>query len=248
MMRTAFAKALQDSKDPDIFGKALLDYFNGNYTENITVHSSITEDDEIPLPYLFRNFDEMPVLEQKALQLVKGKILDIGACAGSHSLYLQRRDLDVTALDQSSNAVKVIKKRGVYKAVCAPLLNFKSEKFDTILLLMNGTGIFERMSKIDHYLKHLKSLLLPDGQILIDSTDINYMFEEEDGSYWVDLNRDYYGEVIFEISYKKQQSKPFEWLYLDFATLRESAAENGFKAEILEERPSFEYLARLTIN
>ena len=70
----------------DIFGNALLDYQNGHYTEDIITFSSLDEKDVIPLPYLFRDFDTMPLLEQKALELCNGEILDIGCGAGSHSL------------------------------------------------------------------------------------------------------------------------------------------------------------------
>ena len=248
MDKTAFAKTFLDDQNPDIFGNALLDYFNGNHPEDITVHSSIAENDKIPTDYLFRDFDAMPPIEQRALNLIKGKTLDVGACAGSHSAYLQKQGFEVTALDQSPGAIEIIKKRGVKNAVCSTFLDFNAEKFDTILLLMNGTGIFEHTAKIDQYLLHLKTLLRPGGQILIDSTDIHYMFEEEDGSYWVDANRDYYGEVTFEVSYKGQKSATFDWLYLDFDTLKRFAEENGFKAELLEKGEDFEYLARLVLD
>ena len=70
-----------------------MDYHHGNYTEDIKTYSSLDEEDVIPLPYLFRDFDEMPKLEQKALELAHGKVLDIGCGAGNHTLYLQPRDM-----------------------------------------------------------------------------------------------------------------------------------------------------------
>ena len=237
--------SVSTSAKADLFGNALTDYYNAARWEDIVVHSSIAEDDVIPLPYLFRDFKDMPPWEQKALNYAKGNILDVGACAGSHSLYLQKKGLDVTALDQSPGAIEIIKKRGVKQVICSPLLSYHAEKFDTILLLMNGTGIFERIDSVDEYLQHLKTLLKPGGQILLDSTDIHYMFEEEDGSYWLDAHRDYYGEVTFAISYKNQRSAPFDWLYLDFTTLSQYAKKIGFKISLLEEGPNFEYLARL---
>ena len=234
-----------NSVEPDIFGAALYDYYQNNYTEDIVVHSSLTEDDEIPVPYLFREFDEMPILEQKALELAKGKVLDIGSGAGSHSLYLQKKGIDVTGLDSSKGALEVARERGLKNVVCSRLLDYKQDTYDTLLVLMNGTGIFERIKLVGDYLKHLKTLLNLGGQILIDSTDIAFMYEEEDGSYWRDASRDYYGEVTFSLSYKDQESNSFDWLYLDFETLKKLSKENGFDCELVLEGKHYDYLARL---
>ena len=170
----------------DILGKALLDYFHGNYTEDILTETNISDEDELPLPYLFRSFDEMPLIEQKALELCKGSVLDVGCGAGSHSLWLQNKGLQVTAIDTSKGAVEVSTLRGVENVTQISLLDYSEEKFDTILLLMNGTGIFETIDQVSNYLHHLKSLLQPNGQILIDSSDLKYMYDtSEEGGIWV---------------------------------------------------------------
>ena len=202
----------------DLFGKALLDYQNGNYTEDLITSTSISDEDELPLPYLFRSFKEMPKLEQKALQLAKGKVLDVGCGSGSHSLYLQSKGIDVKAIDISKGAIEVTKLRGVLNSELKDVLN-ETDTFDTILLLMNGTGIFQELSQVSKYLKHLKSLLKPHGQILIDSSDITYMYEDDDGGVWQNMNSDYYGELDYFLSYKGEDETPMKWLYLDFNTL-----------------------------
>lgn len=136
--------------------------------------------------YLFRDFKEMPKLEQKALQLAKGKILDVGCGAGSHALYLQEKGFAVTAIDISENAVKACQLRGLKNVKNQNILEIENDKFDTILLLMNGTGIFKTLAEISRYLQKLKSLLTENGQILIDSSDIIYMYDEDDdGSFLV---------------------------------------------------------------
>ncbi|MEE3244151.1 MAG: class I SAM-dependent methyltransferase, partial [Bacteroidota bacterium] len=169
--------AEKDSQNPDIFGQALLDFYNENYTEDITVISSLTEDDEIPVPYLFRSYEEMPMVEQKALELAQGKTLDIGACAGSHSLYLQDKGIDVMALDISEGAIEVCKNRGVKNTVVSDVLDYDENGYDTLLLMMNGTGIFQTLKNTEGYLTHLRRLLKPGGQILVDSSDIAFMYE-----------------------------------------------------------------------
>ncbi|MBU3821178.1 class I SAM-dependent methyltransferase [Flavobacteriaceae bacterium XHP0103] len=228
----------------DLFGKALLDYQNGNYSEDIITSTNISEEDELPLPYLFRDYKDMPKLEQKALQLAKGSVLDVGCGAGSHSLHLQKKGFNVKAIDISIGAIEVAKLRDVKHAEVRNILD-EIETFDTILLLMNGTGIFQELSKVSKYLTHLKSLLKPNGQILIDSSDIKYMYEDEDGGFWVDTNANYYGELDYYLSYKSEEEVPMKWLYLDFDTLKLACETVGLKCELVMEGEHFDYLARL---
>ncbi|MFM7018990.1 class I SAM-dependent methyltransferase [Flavobacterium sp.] len=229
----------------DLFGKAILDYQTNTSPEDIITETNITEADEMEVAYLFRDFNSMPKIEQTALQLAKGKILDVGCGAGSHSLYLQEKGLEVTAIDISSNTIKACELRGIKMARVQNILDLENEKFDTILLLMNGTGIFGSLKNTAVYLQKLKSLLAPNGQILIDSSDIIYMFNEaEDGSKWIPADG-YYGELTFTISYKNQTEDPFPWLYLDYNTLQNAAHANGLQCELLEEGAHFDYLARL---
>lgn len=230
----------------DLMGRAIWDYYHDNNPEDLQTETSISELDELPVDYLFRDFEDMIDIEQKALKLSTGKVLDIGAGAGSHSLYLQNEmNLDVLALDISPKSVEVCQLRGIKNAVCTNILDFSGETFDTILLLMNGTGIFEGLSKIDTYLQKLGSLLNEGGQILIDSTDILYMFDrDKDGGVYIPAGR-YYGELDYVVHYKGESEEPITWLYLDFNTLKNAAVNNGFKVEkVMHDEDS--YLAKLT--
>jgi len=229
----------------DLFGKAILDFQTNNSPEDLVTETNISEADEMSVDYLFRSFKEMPKLEKKALQLCKGKVLDVGCGAGSHSLYLQGKGFEVTAIDISENAIKACQLRGLKNAQVQNILDLENESFDTILLLMNGTGIFRTLAETSKYLQKLKSLLNPNGQILIDSSDIIYMFDEEaDGSYLVPADG-YYGELTFTISYKNETEESFPWLYLDYNTLQNAAHANGLQCELILEGEHFDYLARL---
>ena len=233
----------------DLFGKAIFDFQTNNSPEDIITETTISEEDEMSVEYLFRSYSEMPKLEQKALQLAKGKILDVGCGAGSHSLSLQNDyNLEVTSIDISEKAIETCKLRGVKNAYVKDILDFEGEKFDTILLLMNGTGIFGKLKKCNEYLAKLKSLLNQGGQILVDSSDIIYMFDEdEDGGKWIPSENDYYGELIFNISYKGEKEEPFDWLYLDYNTLQNAAIANGLKCQLILEGDHYDYLAQLSI-
>lgn len=230
----------------DLMGQAIWDYYYDNEPEDIQTETSISELDELPVSYLFRGFSEMSRVEQKALELSYGKVLDVGCGAGSHSLYLQNdKNLDVIALDISPKSIEICEKRGVKNTIVEDILDFEGGKFDTILLLMNGTGIFQSLSKIDFYFDKLHEILEENGQVLVDSTDIIYMYDrDEDGGVMVPAG-EYYGELDYWVHYKAESENPIKWLYLDFNTLRNAAEYNGFNIElVLQEEDS--YLARLT--
>ena len=233
----------------DLFGKAILDYQTNNSPEDLITETSISEADEMSVAYLFRNYSEMPKLEQKALQLAKGKVLDVGCGAGSHALELQNeRKLDVTAIDISENAVKACQLRGIENVKVANILDLDSEnKFDTILLLMNGTGIFGTLNETAKYLQKLKSLLNEGGQILIDSSDLIYMFDQDEyGAYSIPADG-YYGELTFTVQYKGETEETFPWLYLDYNTLQNAALANDLQCELVAEGEHFDYLAKLSL-
>lgn len=232
----------------DVFGKALIDFQNGNYTEDIVTKSSLGDEDVIPLPYLFRSFEDMPEIEQKALKLARGQVLDIGCGAGSHSLYLQERGLNVVGLDVSEGAIAVSKQRGVKSLAHTSILDFSGKQFDTLLLLMNGIGLCGTLKQLSLFLTHLKSLLNPGGQILLDSSDIIYMFDEdEDGGIWIPGDKAYYGEVSFTMEYKQDKGKVFDWLYLDFNLLKECCNSHNMNCELVISGTHYDYLAKLSL-
>ena len=231
----------------DLMGRAIWDYYYQENPEDLQTETSISELDDLPVSYLFRDYQEMNALEKKALDSSFGKVLDVGSGAGSHSLYLQNeRKLEVTALDISPKSIEVCKARGVKNAICEDLLQFSEKDFDTILLLMNGTGIFQSLEHIDQYLQKLKSLVAENGQILLDSTDILYMYDQdEDGGVLVPATG-YYGELDYYLHYKGESELPMKWLYLDFDTLENAAIANGFKIQKIEQLED-SYLAQLTL-
>ena len=239
---------VQPDTPPDPLGLALRDYWHhGKADARITVHSSITGEEFIPAAYLFRDATTLPGLEQIALDSCRGKVLDAGAGAGSHALLLQERGLAVTALDLSPGAVALMRERGVADAQLVDLFAFHEGGYDTLLMLMNGIGIAGTLAGLDRLLEHAKTLLAPGGQLLCDSTDILYMFQEDDGSVWIDLNGDYYGEVTYQMEYEGAAGAPFGWLFVAPEILADHAEARGYTCEIVAADDNDQYLARLTL-
>jgi len=234
---------IRNMNDP--FGEAIRDYYEKGKAPIIIVNSNYTEGEEIAPSYFFRSEKEMPAIEKKALKMCRGKILDVGAAAGCHSILLQKKGFNITALEKSPIAAEILKKRGIQKVIQKDISSFSGDRFDTVLLLMNGCGIAETVTGLEKLLSHLKSLLTETGQILIDSSDIHYLFQEDDGSVWTDLtNPDYYGEMEYEVIYKKSKSK-FKWLFIDFENLRIIAGKAGFDCKVVAIGEHYDYLAQL---
>ncbi len=232
----------------DLFGQAILDYQTNNSPEDLYTETSISDLDVMPINYLFRDYDEMPLLEQKALDLAKGKTLDVGCGAGSHSLYLQEKEVEVFAIDISPKAIETCRLRGLKNVKVQNFLELdETEQFDTILFLMNGTGIFQNLVLINVFLDKIKQLLTENGQVLIDGTDIIYMFDEdEDGGKWIPSNGNYYGELDFTVHYKGEQEETIQWLYLDFDTLKNACHYHQLKCVKVKTKED-SYLAKITL-
>ena len=228
-------------------GSAIYDYHKSGKASVLVVHSSMFEDDEIPVETLFRSFDEMPMLEKIALKAASGRVLDVGAGSGCHSLALAHMGKEVVAIDISPLSVEVTKERGVDARTINLYDEDFKEKFDTVLMLMNGTGIIGNFDNMPAFFTRMKQLLNPGGSIILDSSDLRYLFEEEDGSLMIDLSDDYYGLLDYQMEYDGVLGEPFDWLYVDFNTLAYYAEENGFNIELLAEGEHYDYLARLTV-
>jgi len=233
------------NEDKDIFGRCCKDYLNGDEDAHIIVHTDIAETDILPAKHLFREFDKMPHHEQTALQQARGNILDVGACAGSHSLYLQSLGYNVTALDISKGCCDVMKQRGVKNVLYEDIFKYQGQTYDSILMLMNGIGIAGSLPKLSELLDQLRTLLNPGGKIIFDSSDLQYLYLEDDGSINIPLSDKYYGELLYNLEYKNKKSGEFNWFFIDPYTMEAVAGECNFKMQFLAEGPHYDYVACL---
>lgn len=236
-------KITDPRKDP--MGAALKDFMAGTRGESLKVSSDIAVDDVIPIQYLFRDQEAMPEWELTALDHCKGKILDVGAGAGSHALQLQQMGFEVSTMDVSPGAVAVMKARGLSHSIHADIFEYEGDTFDTLLMMMNGIGLVGDTDGLSTFLHHARKLLKPGGQILLDSSDLTYLYE--DATVLKPTDR-YQGIIKFQMRYKDVYGDPFYWIYLDFEKMKSHAESHGYVCTLLEEGPHFEYLARLTPN
>ncbi len=227
---------------------ALLDYFHGDTSAKVIVHDDDGEAEVVPISVFFRGPAEFSALEEAALDLCRGRVLDAGAGAGCHALALQERDLPVCAIDIAPEAVEVMRRRGVKDARQADVFHFEAGPFDTLLLMMNGIGVVGDLSGLDWFLTAAHRLLTPDGQILLDSYDPDWT-EGADAPPSLRPTRlggRYVGEMRFQLVYKGTKGSPLEWLFVDPETLADHAAKAGWSSEIIWHEEEGHYLARLT--
>lgn len=236
-------------------GAAIADFWHTGNAARLRVFSPDFDEDEMPVADLFRTFDTMPPLEQTALSLARGCTLDVGAGAGCHSLALQQRGIDVTAIDISPLSVLTMREQGVR---CAIEQDFWTvdRQYETIFMLMNGIGIVGSLDALPRFFRHIDSILAPGGQVIVDSSDVCYIFEDEEGNLPFRRNAAgvaidpatgrYYGEFIYQMQYKRIRGEQFPWLYIDFYTLAGAAAACGFRAELVQEGDHYDYLAKIS--
>ncbi|RYU76051.1 class I SAM-dependent methyltransferase [Hymenobacter persicinus] len=235
---------------PDPVGHALMAFLRGNKDATLQVRLSVSDEEEqLPASYFFRSLWEMPELERTALEECRGYVLDAGAGAGVHSLELQARGFQVKAIDASPGAVQVLQERGVRAAACHNLFDAPApgEHFDTILMLMNGLGLVGTLDGLERFLQHARTLLAPGGQILATSSDISYLYEDEEGALNINLNGPYYGEVEYQMTYGTEAGAPFHWLFADAGIVQDYAETAGSDVEFLGEDDQEQFLVRLTL-
>ncbi len=229
-------------------GEAIRDYFAGDNGALLIMVSDDGERMEVPAKIYFRKPSEWPLLERLSVDACRGRVLDVGAGAGCHSLVLQERGLSVCTIDISPDAVYVMRKRGLREVYRADVFSFQSEPFDTLLMMMNGIGIVENLEGLDAFLKSVKRLVKPDGQILLDSFDASLKSDLswDEAARGMDDGGVYYGEVTLRLQYKGRVGPPFGWLYVDVKTLTNYARRTGWSCRILHQEDDGAYLARLT--
>ena len=229
-------------------GLALMDYFNGDHSAKITIRRDDGQTDDLSMSIFFRKASDFSCIEQTAINLCHGYILDVGAGVGPHSLALQEMGFSVCAIDINPEACEIMKERGVKDVHCSDIYNFSEGPFDTVLMLCHGIGLLENISGLDRFLEHAHQLVKPDGQIIFDSLDVRYTDNPLNFAYH-EANRKanrYFGECQFQIEYKGQKWPVWGWLHVDPETLIERALRKDWSCEVILQEEDGNYLGRLS--
>ncbi|TAH04868.1 MAG: methyltransferase domain-containing protein [Sphingobacteriales bacterium] len=227
----------------DIYGDFLKDYYFNTLKTEILLHNSYDTAELLPLDDFFRTLDDMPDLEVFALSLCSGKVLDIGAGTGVHSLLLQQQGFEVTAIELSAGACHVMALKGIKNIVNQNILSYTSQKFDTLLLMMNGIGFCGYVDNLKVFLNYAKQLLNPGGKIIFDSSDVAYLYHNEPPEM-----ESYYGEIDYQYEYNNQKGEWFSWLYIDPILMQKLATDAGWQLQIMYEDDNQQYLGVLTLS
>ena len=224
----------------DLHGRAIFDYYNGELKTPLFIHNSYGEPEEMPVEVFFREESDFTALENCALNACSGKVLDIGAAAGALTLALQQRGTEVTALDNSDHCVKTMHLQGVKNCIRSDIWQYR-ETYDTLLVLMNGVGLAGTLANVPMLLEKLVSLLKPGGQILMDSSDIRYLYDEG-----VKMLDHYYGEISYRYAYAKELGNWFDWVYVDPTLMTSIIEDCKLQMKILHAEDTDQYLMQIT--
>lgn len=226
----------------DILGRAIYDYAMEEEKGTLLIHNTYGEPDEMPVEVYFREAEDFFDVEQKAIELCKGRVLDVGAGAGAHVLELQKQGFEVDALELSDLASKIMYMQGVKSIITGSVFDMpENEPYDTLLLMMNTIGLVGTLNNLGSLFEKLKSLLKPNGQILFDSSDVAYLYEDNPPT------DHYHGEIDYQYEYAGAKGEWFKWLYVDFDNAHQIASQVGLYLELVyQNEETGQYLARGT--
>ena len=214
----------------DIFGKALLDYYNGNEEACLKVHSSGAEVYDMPVSVFYRSAEHF-VIDRIALSLCSDKVLDVGAGAGIHTLYLQNKGVEVTALEVSEKACSVMSNYGIRNIIKEDIFQLQSHsEYDTWLILGRSIGVVGSLERFSELLLKAKMSLTANGKVILNSSN-------------GEKSQPVIRKLQFE--YQGKLGKVVEWLDIDQETLVRVAVKAGFDAEIVHVEDDGNYLAVL---
>lgn len=226
------------------YAAAMRAYQDGDVDAGIRLRSSLGEDETLPAGVFFRA--EFFPFEAYALELARGRVLDLGAGVGPHALELQRRGLDVLAVDNCGPLVDIMLERGVRRAIRRDFRWWRGPRFDTVLLLMNGVGPTATLAGLERFLASAGAFLAPGGQLLVDSAEAVPEPVGPDANHGWPPAGDYAGQAWIDLEFGRIRGRPFRELYADVETLQEIAVRVGWATDVAFEADGA-FLLRLTL-
>jgi len=218
--------------EEDAFGHALLDCYKGENVNEVVERDDGFVDSMSTRGY-FSDYEAWSPIEQKAMQFVKGRVLDIGCGAGRHSLHLQRKGFDVLGIDISPLAIKVCRERGLRKLKLMSIesVDFKPNSFGTILMMGNNFGLFGNLGKAKGLLKKFHRLTSKDALIIASSRD-PYRTDNPAHLQYHKMNRKkgrMSGQVKIRIRYQKYKGRWFDYLMVSKEEMTQILSNTGWR-------------------
>lgn len=226
------------------FASALAAYAAGDPDPGLRLRSSLGEDEALPTGFFFRDPDRWMDFERYAVELCRGRVLDLGAGVGPHTLALQALGHSVVAVEGSAGIARLLRERGARSVVHADFRLWWRPGFDTVVMLMNGLGPVGTLAGLDRFLIHARRFLAPGGQLLVDGAEA-VMSRPSVPASWPPAG-EYPGEAWVELSHAGRIGRPFRELYIDIETLASHAVRAGWQLEPAFDGGDGTYLARLT--
>jgi SAM-dependent methyltransferase len=236
---------MKDSQDA--YGHAMLDYLETGEGFEIAERDdgfiSISAGPE----YYFADFIDWPAHQKRALESVRGRVLDIGCGAGRVSLALQERGLEVTGVDISPLAIEVCKRRGLRDARVIPAtrLSAKVGRFDTLVMMGNNFGLLANPRRARWLLKRFYKMTPVDGRILAESNDI-YRTERPVHLDYHNRNRKrgrMAGQIRLRIRYLHYTTPWFDYLMVSPDELRSILNGTGWRVSHIYPSDGSVYIA-----
>jgi len=228
--------------EEDAFGRVLLDYLSGPAGDPVLERDDGHAGPALGPEWFFAEPEEWPEAERAVFGYVRGRVLDVGAGAGRHSLAAQRRGLEVMAIDVSPGAVEVCRRRGVTDVRLLPLAAVDADLgvFDTVLMMCGNFGLVGGAGEAAAILRRLHALTSPNGRIVLDSVDPDVDVDDADLAYAAG-NRARGrppGQVTIRIRYGERATPWFDLLLVSSAELERLVAGTGWRlAQVVEGEP-----------
>ena len=219
----------------DAIGHLIADHLNGEAAEKI-----VERDDGYigksggPAAYS-ADFEDWPIIDQRSMYYVKGRVLDIGCGAGRHALYLQGKGLDVLGIDVSPLAIHVCKKRGVTDARVMSITKVSARlgEFDSVLMMGHNFGLFGNFERAKRLLKRFHSMTSPDARIVATTLD---PYDTDDPSHheFHALNKGrgrMGGQIRLRVGYKKYRTPWFDYLFVSRDEMKDVLEGTSWEVE-----------------
>ncbi len=235
--------------EEDAFGQKLLNAYRGNQVFEI-VERDDGYVDALDLKTYFSDFEEWDPIERKAMKFVKGRVLDIGCGAGRHSLYLQKKGLDVLGIDISPLAIQVCKERGLKKAKVIPIeeIKFPSDSFDTIIMMGNNFGLFGSFKTAKKLLRKFYKITSDNAMIIAETRD-PYKTDNPTHLEYHKLNRKkgrMGGQVRIRSRYQRYVGRWFDYLMVSKDEMKDILKETGWEVEQFIDSEESQYITIIT--